>query len=102
MLAWAAVALGPSLSPLPRPSTRGRLTQIGPYRFVRHPMYMAVVLSAFGYSLAGPSITRFIILLALIVFFDAKARNEDALLRRRYPEYDAYSGTKKRFIPFVY
>ncbi len=102
MLAWSAVALGPSLTPFPRPSARGRLTQLGPYRFVRHPMYMAVMFLAIGYSLAGLSIARFIALLALISFLNVKARHEDALLRERYSKYDAYAATTKRFIPFVY
>src|SRR3990172_5726843 len=47
----AGRALGSSLTPFPRPSTRGGLVEAGPYRLVRHPIYGAALLVFAGFSL---------------------------------------------------
>ena len=34
---WAAILLGPNLTPLPKPKPSGQLIQTGLYKLVRHP-----------------------------------------------------------------
>ena len=48
---WSARSLGKSLTPYPRPRETGELIEKGPYRFVRHPIYVAGLLFFFGVGL---------------------------------------------------
>lgn len=52
LLAWSALNLGRSLTPFPRPLPGCELVTTGAYRFVRHPIYCAVLIGALGLSLA--------------------------------------------------
>jgi protein-S-isoprenylcysteine O-methyltransferase Ste14 len=83
------LALGRWASPLPRP-TGGPLRSTGIYRFVRHPIYTGVILLAAGYSLWVASVLAGFLTLLLAIFFDLKARREEAWLAasraRRRPD----------------
>jgi protein-S-isoprenylcysteine O-methyltransferase Ste14 len=50
LLAWSALNLGRSFTPFPRPLPDGKLVTTGAYRFVRHPIYLAVLIGALGLS----------------------------------------------------
>jgi protein-S-isoprenylcysteine O-methyltransferase Ste14 len=62
---WAAAFLGPSFGLLPR--FRG-LRRDGPYRFVRHPMYAAVILMDIGHVLASPTAWNGFMFLVVLCF----------------------------------
>jgi protein-S-isoprenylcysteine O-methyltransferase Ste14 len=86
---WGGVAMGSSLSPFPRPPRHAELVQRGPYRFLRHPIYVGGVLLFAGLSLAfsayGLAFTT-----VLAAFWLAKAKLEERLLAERFPEYAEY------------
>ncbi len=46
-----AVKLGRHLTPYPAPSAQSRLVQTGIYALVRHPLYLADICGALGWSL---------------------------------------------------
>ena len=102
LLTWSASGLGRSLTPFPRPAPDGRLVTSGAYRFVRHPIYFAVLIGALGFSLATMSPLRIAVTLLLFFFFDMKARREERWLQERYPEYAAYKSRVKKLIPWIY
>ena len=52
---WAARWLGKGLTPLPLPNGQTDLVTSGPYRWVRHPMYSAVILGMGGIALRSGS-----------------------------------------------
>jgi protein-S-isoprenylcysteine O-methyltransferase Ste14 len=89
LVAWSARELGTSLTPFPKPLPRGKLIETGPYRVLRHPIYVGGTLFFAGLSLAfsawGLALTA---LLAL--FWVAKARLEERHLLARFPEYAEY------------
>ncbi len=89
LVVWAGVTMGSSLSPFPRPPRRAELVQRGPYRFLRHPIYVGGVLFFAGLSLVfsayGLALTA-----VLGAFWIAKARLEERLLSERFPAYAAY------------
>ena len=89
LVAWSARELGSSLTPFPKPRAGGKLVETGPYRVVRHPIYIGGVLFAAGLSLVfsawGLALTA-----VLAVFWIAKARLEERHLLRRFPEYAEY------------
>ncbi len=103
MLAWAARrALGPSFTPFPKPLAGGSHVARGPYRFVRHPMYVAVVAAAVGWALLWQSGAGAAATLLLAAFLDLKSRREERWLQSAYPAYADYRRRVRRFVPCVY
>ncbi len=98
----AAANLGPSLSALPEPTEGSEHVERGWYRLVRHPIYSGLLLTAFGFAGVTQSWSRFALAAALALMLDAKARDEERRLAKRYPTYEAYALRTKRFIPMVY
>ena len=96
------LSLGSSLTPYPRPRPAAVFREGGPFRHVRHPVYGGVILLMLGWSVAEAPL-GLLPTAALVVFFDLKARREEALLDERYPEYAAYvTRTPWRFVPWLY
>lgn len=83
----------------PDPRTGSRLIETGPYNWVRHPMYVAVLCVAAGLALvrwdtvAGAS---WILLWALFRF---KAGIEERSLKARYATYSDYCLRTGAFLP---
>jgi len=76
-----------------------RLVTSGPYRLVRHPMYLGIVIGAFGALLVYRTWTMVFVIAALpgAVF---KALREDRLLRAEFGEaYEAYRRRVPGWIP---
>jgi protein-S-isoprenylcysteine O-methyltransferase Ste14 len=104
LLALGVVSLlaARAMTVLPRPRAGSAVAQSGVYRFVRHPVYGAVLLIALGWSLAESPL-GLVPTALLVVVFDLKARVEEAWLLEHLPAYDEYRRrTPKRFVPAVY
>jgi protein-S-isoprenylcysteine O-methyltransferase Ste14 len=86
---WAARTLGKSLTPYPRPRESGELVLRGPYRFVRHPIYVAGFLFFLGVGFSS-SLPATLGALALGALWRRKAAVEEAHLLARFPEYEDY------------
>jgi protein-S-isoprenylcysteine O-methyltransferase Ste14 len=98
-----AVQLGPALTPFPVPRSGGELSAVGVYGGARHPMYGGGILLAAGWSIVFGSIVGGVLTLALAVFFDLKARREEAWLVEHYPSYAEYRRrTRRKFVPWLY
>jgi protein-S-isoprenylcysteine O-methyltransferase Ste14 len=103
MIAWSANELGDSLSPLPKPRSNAELCRSGPYEYVRHPMYCALLLSCVGLGIATSSATRVVLSLALLLLLDTKASKEEAFLVERFgDDYTSYQQSVKKLIPWLY
>lgn len=96
------VTLGRSLSPLPAPTATAELVDRGIYRFIRHPIYSGLILSAVGGSIYAVSPLALGLTAVLAVVLDLKARREEEWLRERFTGYAAYAARTNRFIPGVY
>jgi protein-S-isoprenylcysteine O-methyltransferase Ste14 len=99
---WSRRSLGASFTPLPKPLEGGQQATHGPYRFVRHPMYLAIIVSAAGWAELWQSIAGALAAVALFVFFDLKAAREERWLEEAYPGYAEYRRRTRKLIPFVY
>ena len=97
----AGLALKPSLRISPIPKSNAPLIASGIYRFVRHPMYLGVILIGFGMTGYADSILAWILEVALVVDLNIKARFEDALLREIHPESIHYQLHVSRLLPCV-
>jgi protein-S-isoprenylcysteine O-methyltransferase Ste14 len=102
ILGYSAANLGRSLTPFPRPLPTAQLVTAGAYRFVRHPIYLGVLLAALGFALLTHSPLRLLLTLALAFFFDRKATIEEIWLLERYPEYQLYRSRVKKLVPWIY
>lgn len=79
-----------------------QLVTDGIYRFIRHPMYSAVLLAMLAAIAADPRLWRIALWLALVGALLAKAQREERLLAERFPEYAAYRARTRRFLPGVF
>jgi protein-S-isoprenylcysteine O-methyltransferase Ste14 len=92
----STVALGRCFGVLPE--ARGLVTH-GPYRFVRHPLYLGEFGTCIGLVLASPAARN---LFAALVFALAQAARmvmEERELSHQFPEYAAYARRTPRLIP---
>ncbi len=99
---WAAILLGPNLTPLPKPKPSGQLIQTGLYKLVRHPIYFGVSLVSFGWAGIEQTIYTLVLAFIVLIFFDLKSRQEERWLTQKFSEYAEYKMTTKKLIPFVY
>ena len=99
---WAAILLGPNLTPLPKPKPSGEFIQSGLYRFVRHPSYFGVLLVCFGWAGIEQTLYTLVLAIILLIFFDLKSRQEEIWLTEKFSEYDVYKQNTKKLIPFLY
>jgi protein-S-isoprenylcysteine O-methyltransferase Ste14 len=97
----AGTRLGSNLTPNPIPKADGTLETGGLYRYVRHPIYTAVLALALGLTTLAASLWHLVIFLILVMLLGTKARAEERLLRERFPDYQEYQATVGRFIPGI-
>jgi protein-S-isoprenylcysteine O-methyltransferase Ste14 len=94
--------LGRSLTAVPRPKQGARFVDTGIYHRVRHPLYLAVVSVALGWSVAMASPAAGAAAVALAIWLDLKSRREEAWLCEAYLDYPAYRRRTDRFVPGLY
>ena len=95
--------LGPAWSFLPEADRDADLVTTGPYRLVRHPIYLGLTLLAMGQALAFGSWPALLVVPSAIVpSFVWRARAEEVLLGRIFGErYAAYRRRTKMIIPHL-
>ncbi len=74
----------------------------GPYQFVRHPMYLGVLLYAVGSPLALGSAWSALPLIPVIAVFVRRTLLEDAMLRAELPGYAEYAARVRFRVPRVF
>ena len=82
--------LGASLSPLPDPKPGASLIRIGAYKYCRHPLYQALLISSFGSILFLNSLLHIFLLITLVFLLRGKAQREEKKLQAIHPEYKDY------------
>jgi len=85
----------------PEPKAAGRLITGGPYRYLRHPMYGALLLFCAAEVVAHADARKLAALVLMVVVLWLKSTLEEQGLRAKFPEYADYSARVKRFIPWV-
>ena len=95
--------LGPAWSFVPKADQDAGLVTTGPYRLVRHPIYLGLALLAMGEALAFRSWPALMIVLSGIVpTFAWRACAEEKLLSRTFGErFAVYQRRTKMIIPYL-
>jgi protein-S-isoprenylcysteine O-methyltransferase Ste14 len=75
----------------------------GPYRFVRHPMYVGLLIMFAGWPLVVDSLWAYVPLAALAIAYIVRTALEDRTLRRELAGYEDYTkATRYRLLPGVW
>ncbi|MDP9128010.1 MAG: isoprenylcysteine carboxylmethyltransferase family protein [Pseudomonadota bacterium] len=99
LTAFVLAYLGRSFSILPESR---RLVTSGPYRWVRHPLYVAEALATIGVLINFLGVwTALLIALQLMLQF-VRMHYEEQVLRANFPDYEDYARRTARLIPGVY
>lgn len=102
LIVWAVVAMRKSkLRILPQPALKAVLITSGPYRFIRHPMYTALIIGALALVIMCPAIWRILTVVILSVTLFVKLTMEEEMLSDKFPQYQEYKKKSYRLIPFV-
>jgi protein-S-isoprenylcysteine O-methyltransferase Ste14 len=79
------------------------LATAGPFRLIRHPIYMGLNLLALGSAIWVPTPAMWVAAALMIIGSDLRARAEEALLERVFGRaYSEYRGRTRRFVPSIY
>lgn len=76
-----------------------KLVRHGPYRLVRHPLYVGEVFAFLGIVLGRLTAFSFVVLVVLIILQTYRALQEERVLAEAFPEYTSYMVQTRRFIP---
>ena len=75
----------------------------GPYRFVRHPMYVGIILMSLANPLVWGSVWALAMSGVLVLLFIWRTANEDKTLRRELTGYEDFAAhTRYRLLPGVW
>lgn len=96
--------LGHSYSPSPFPSGGDLVVQVGPYRWIRHPLYAATLLWIIGWPLiVGSFLSAATALVLVIPALSKRIRIEEAEMVRQFgATYERYRSNTWRLLPYVY
>jgi len=86
----------------PEPLTWSIMTSQGPYRIIRHPMYLALLLTTFPLVITDFSYLRLVIWFILLVNLILKMEYEEGLLQKHFPDYARYRRHTAKLIPGIY
>jgi protein-S-isoprenylcysteine O-methyltransferase Ste14 len=97
----ALASLGSNFSIVPEAQS---LVVTGPYRSIRHPMYLAEILMMFGVALSEPRLTYLIGAMGVFGFQVYRIRVEEQLLSTAFPNtYKEFvARTRYRLVPLVW
>jgi protein-S-isoprenylcysteine O-methyltransferase Ste14 len=78
------------------------VVQTGPYRWIKHPLYLAEEIAILGVVLQYLTPVTVIVLVLHIGIQVCRILYEEDLLRRNCPEYSSYEASRWRLIPYVW
>lgn len=101
---WAILSMGIGrFNIIPDPKEGSHIVTRGPYRLIRHPMYLALLLFTLPLVIADFSWWRGLFWLALLIDLILKLNYEEALLEKKLDGYREYNKQRSyRLIPFIY
>lgn len=101
---WSTRVLGEYYTRTLRTAERQSLIDRGPYRVIRHPGYLGVLMLWVGAGLATANwLATMLMALVLFVAYSYRIQSEEQMLAAAFgEEYRRYAGRTRRLIPFVY
>jgi protein-S-isoprenylcysteine O-methyltransferase Ste14 len=79
-----------------------KLVTTGPYRILRHPLYIFEAVASLGVLIQFSSFYTVVIFLSYCFLQFQRMKNEEAVLEMAFPEYQDYKSKTARLIPGIY
>lgn len=102
LMIWARITFKSRSFNLTANPTEGGLVTNGPYRWLRHPIYAAIVYFSWACLVAFPKTDVLVAVLFINIGLFTRMLLEEKELNKAYPEYAEYSKRAKRLIPFIF
>ena len=102
LMIWARITFKSRSFHLTAEPTEGNLVTSGPYKWIRHPIYTAVIYFSWASLIAFPKIEVLAAVFLISAGLFTRMLLEEKELNNAYPEYAEYSKRAKRLIPFVF
>jgi protein-S-isoprenylcysteine O-methyltransferase Ste14 len=78
------------------------LVQSGIYKYIRHPLYLAILIISLSGSIIFSCIFNWIIVALTFLGVLSRIKKEELFLSKQYPDYEDYKNKTKKLIPFVF
>lgn len=101
LMLWARITFGRRSFHASAAPTEGGVMQTGPYRFLRHPIYAAIIYCTWVGVASHFSIVNCMLGIILTIGLVIRIIAEEHLVTEKYPEYTSYASRTKRVIPFI-
>lgn len=100
---WAEAFLDKQFSVEVAIQTGHQLVTSGPYRHLRHPRYLGIVIFTAGIALIFRSWLALILVAVLTLVLIFRIRDEEVMMHQAFgSEWETYAGRTWRLIPFVH
>jgi protein-S-isoprenylcysteine O-methyltransferase Ste14 len=102
LMIWGRITFGIRSFHAMASTTKGGLITNGPYRWLRHPIYVAVIYFVWAGVLSNPFPDAIAAAVWVSVSLILRMLLEEKFLKMVYSEYGAYSKRTYLLIPFIY
>jgi len=103
LVIWAAKSIKKNANITPVPKKSGILITNGPYKFIRHPMYIAQIVAVIPLVYENYTKTRIFVLAILIITLIFKLHYEERRLITHFGnDYINYQKTTKKLLPYIF
>jgi protein-S-isoprenylcysteine O-methyltransferase Ste14 len=96
---WAKLRLGAQYSPCSDSWVANQLVATGPYAYIRHPIYVAILAWLLGIFIATGSVWIIMNFALLAFYYRVSAREEEDALAKELPGYGEYMARTGAFLP---
>jgi protein-S-isoprenylcysteine O-methyltransferase Ste14 len=86
----------------PEPLSWSVMVSRGPYQVIRHPMYLALLVTTLPLVISNFNMMRLVVWLVLLITLMLKMNHEESLLQQRFPEYVQYQKQTAKLVPGFY